>query len=86
MSLDPETLAYTVTVDASLQRTAGTQLSGTLTAIDECVYSTDESDAVFTLASGGVLLGGVTAPDDSGFAPLLAFSNTFNKFTIYSIP
>jgi hypothetical protein len=78
VSLDPSTMAYAITIDASLQRTAGTVHSGTLTPLtQECTYSSNESGAVFTLARGGVLQGGIDAPSGSGFAPLLAFRNTF---------
>lgn len=80
VSLDPATMAYVVTIDASLQRTAGTTRSGTLTPLaQECTYASDESGAVFTLAAGGILQGGVNAPSGSAFAPLLAFRNTFQN-------
>lgn len=79
LALDPDTLAYSITIDASVQRTVGTELSGTLTPVDECTYSTDESGAEFTLASGGVLQGGVTAGDGTTVLPLLAFADTFNN-------
>lgn len=79
VALEPETLGYTVTIDASLQRTAGMAFSGTLETLDDCSYTSDEAGAVFTLSPGGVLLGGVTAPDANGFVPLLAFRDTFNN-------
>lgn len=80
VSLDPETMAYEVTIDASLQRTQSTVHSGTLEARDqECTYDSDEAGAIFTLAPDGVLQGGVTAPDEIGFLPLLAFQNTFSN-------
>ncbi len=80
VSLDPSTMAYTITIDASLQRTAGTTRSGTLTPLQqECAYSSDESGAVFTLAPNGVLQGGINAPSGSAFAALLAFRNTWNN-------
>lgn len=79
LSLDPATLAYTITVDASLQRAAGSQRSGTLTQIDGCTYSSDESGAVFNLAANGVVEGGVQTPAGTSFAPLLAFASTYNN-------
>jgi feruloyl esterase len=77
--VDPATLAYTVTIDASLQRTAGTQRAGTLVAQGDCSYASAENGAVFTFAQGGVLQGGVSAPSGSAFLPLLAFQNTFEN-------
>lgn len=79
VQIDPATMAYTVTVDASLQRTAGTTRSGTLVSQGQCSYTSGESGAVFAFAPGGVLLGGVNAPSGGGFAPLLAFQNTFEN-------
>lgn len=79
VQLDPATMAYTITVDASNLRTAGAQRSGTLVAQGACSYASSEGGAVFTLASGGVLHGGVAAPSGSSFAPLLAFANTWNN-------
>ena len=81
VAIDPATLAYTVTVDASVQRAAGTVRSGTLASQGQCSYTSGESGAVFTFAPGGVLLGGVNAPSGGGFAPLLAFQNTFENST-----
>ncbi len=79
VKIDPATMAYTVTVDASLQRTAGTTRSGTLVSQGQCSYTSGESGAAFAFAPGGVLLGGVNAPSGGGFAPLLAFQNTFEN-------
>jgi feruloyl esterase len=79
VQIDPTTMAYTVTIDASLQRTAGTQRTGSLVAQGSCSYASAESGAVFSFAPGGVLLGGVNAPSGGGFAPLLAFQNTFEN-------
>jgi hypothetical protein len=80
VSLDPDTMAYTIRIDASLQRTVGTEFTGTLVALEEaCTYESTEAGAVFTLTAGGVVQGGVTAPDQQGFSPLLAFSETFNN-------
>jgi pimeloyl-ACP methyl ester carboxylesterase len=77
--IDPSTMAYTVTIDASLERTAGTQRGGTLVSQGNCSYSSAESGAVFSFGTGGVLQGGVTAPAGSSFVPLLAFRNTFEN-------
>ncbi len=79
VAIDPATMAYTVTIDASLQRAAGTTRSGTLVSQGQCSYASAESGAVFTFAAGGVLLGGVNAPAGGGFAPLVAFQNTFEN-------
>lgn len=79
LSLDPATLAYTLTIDASLQRNAGAQRSGTLTQLDSCSYSSAENGAVFTLAAGGVVQGGIAAPSGDSFAALLAFSSSFQN-------
>ncbi|WP_280815528.1 tannase/feruloyl esterase family alpha/beta hydrolase [Variovorax sp. TBS-050B] len=79
VAIDPATMAYTVTVDASLQRAAGTTRSGTLVSQGQCSYASAESGAVFTFAAGGVLLGGVNAPAGGGFAALLAFRDTFEN-------
>jgi pimeloyl-ACP methyl ester carboxylesterase len=79
VQIDPATMAYTVTIDASLQRTAGTQRTGSLVAQGSCSYASAESGAVFSFAPGGVLLGGVNAPSGGGFAPLVAFQNTFEN-------
>ena len=49
LTLNPSTLAYSITVDASAQRAAGTTRSGTLTALETCTYSSGENGAVFTV-------------------------------------
>ncbi|MFC5607832.1 tannase/feruloyl esterase family alpha/beta hydrolase [Variovorax soli] len=77
--IDPATMAYTVTIDAADPARVGAQRSGTLVAQGACSYSSSEGGAVFTLASGGVLHGGVAAPSGGSFAPLLAFANTWNN-------
>lgn len=77
--VDPSTMAYTVTIDASLQRAAGTQRSGTLIAQGNCSYGSTENGAVFSFAAGGVLQGGVAAPAGGSFLPLVAFRNTFEN-------
>ncbi|MGJ7610444.1 MULTISPECIES: tannase/feruloyl esterase family alpha/beta hydrolase [unclassified Variovorax] len=77
--IDPAAMAYTVTVDASLQRAVGTQRTGSLVAQGSCSYASGESGAVFSFVPGGVLLGGVNAPSGGGFAPLVAFQNTFEN-------
>ncbi|MDP9996052.1 feruloyl esterase [Variovorax boronicumulans] len=79
VQIDPATMAYTVTVDASLQRAVGTVRNGSLVAQGSCSYTSGESGAVFSFAPGGVLLGGVNAPSGGGFAPLVAFRNTFEN-------
>jgi len=79
VSVDPATLAYTVTIDASLQRAAGTLRSGTLVAQGDCHYASGESGAVFSFGAGGALLGGVNSAGGGGFVPLLAFQNTFEN-------
>lgn len=79
VGVDPSTLAYTVTIDASLQRPAGTQRSGTLVSQGDCRYASGESGAVFSFGAGGALLGGVNAAAGGGFVPLLAFQNTFEN-------
>ncbi|MDM0043277.1 tannase/feruloyl esterase family alpha/beta hydrolase [Variovorax dokdonensis] len=79
VQIDPATLAYTITVEASAQRSAGTTRSGTLMPRGQCSYDSGEGGAVFTLATGGVLLGGVAAPSGGSFAPLLAFQNTWDN-------
>lgn len=82
VDIDPATMAYVLTIDASLQRSAGTQRTGTLVAQGGCSYASAESGAVFTFAAGGVLSGGVSAPSGGGFTPLLAFQNTFSTTTV----
>ncbi len=77
LSLEPATLKYTLTIDASLQRAAGTQRSGTLQKSGNCSYTSDENGATFTFGAGGAVQGGVAAPSGAGFVPLLAFQNTF---------
>ncbi|SET21397.1 tannase/feruloyl esterase family alpha/beta hydrolase [Variovorax sp. OV084] len=77
VQIDPAAMTYTVTIDASLQRTVGTQRTGSLIAEGNCSYSSAESGAVFSFGPGGVVSGGVNAPSGGGFAPLVAFQNTF---------
>ena len=79
VQLDPATLAYTITLEASSQRTAGTQRSGTLLPQGRCSFTSGEGGALFTFAAGGLLHGGVAAPAGSGFVPLLAFEKTFSN-------
>jgi hypothetical protein len=54
------------------------QRSGTLLPKGNCSYASNESGAVFSFGAGGVLSGGVNAPSGGGFAPLVAFQNTFS--------
>lgn len=79
--IDPATMAYVATVDASLQRAAGTQRSGTLLPLGNCSYSSGENGAVFTFGAGGALQGGIAAPTGSSFLPLVAFATTFDNAT-----
>ena len=79
VQIDPATMGYTITVDASSVRSAGTQRTGTLVSQGACSFASSEGGAVFTLASGGVLHGGVTAPSGGAFAPLLAFGTTWSN-------
>ncbi|MCY1277479.1 Tannase and feruloyl esterase [compost metagenome] len=80
VTVDPATLGYTVTVDASLQRPAGTQRSGRLSPQAGCTYASDESGARFTFGGGGVVTGGVVPASGAGFAPLLAFQNVSSDY------
>jgi hypothetical protein len=79
VALDPVTLLYTVTIDASLQRATGTQRNGTLLPLGNCTYSSGENGATFVLAVGGLMQGGVAAPTGAGFVPLVAFQSTFQN-------
>ncbi|EIT68315.1 MULTISPECIES: hypothetical protein [Hydrocarboniphaga] len=79
LTLNPSTLAYTLRVDASLQRSAGTELAGTLVALDGCTYASDESGAVFTIGANGVVHGGVREVVGSGFVPMIAFASQFEN-------
>jgi len=79
VTIDPAALTYTIRIDASLQRAAGTQRSGTLLPQGSCMYASSEGGAVFTFGAGGALQGGVAAPSGGGSLPLLAFSTTFNN-------
>nr|WP_315592000.1 tannase/feruloyl esterase family alpha/beta hydrolase [uncultured Cupriavidus sp.] len=73
--IDPATLKYTVTIEASAQRVASTVLSGQLVSQGGCTYGSDENGAQFTLTGGGVLAGGVKPVSGAGFLPLVAFQN-----------
>jgi hypothetical protein len=81
LQVDPATLAYTITIDASLQRTAGTQRTGTLLAQGQCSYASSENGAVFTFSAGGLVHGGVAAASGGSHLPLLAFRDTFVNTT-----
>lgn len=80
VQIDPATLRYTVTIDASLQRPAATVRTGQLTLQSGCTYNSDENGARFTLTGGGVLAGGVAPASGGGFLPLVAFQNTTADF------
>jgi feruloyl esterase len=77
--VDPAALTYTVTIDASLQRTVGTQRSGALLPLGNCTYSSGENGAVFTFGAGGALQAGVAAPGGGSFLPVVAFATTFDN-------
>lgn len=79
LTLNPSTLAYTLRIDASLQRSAGTELGGTLVALDGCTYTSEEAGAVFTIGANGVMQGGVREADGSGFVPMIAFASRFEN-------
>lgn len=79
LSLDPATLHYTLTLDASLQRPVGTQRTGTLLPLGACSYGSAENGATFVLGAGGVVQGGIAATSGNSFVPLIAFQNTFEN-------
>ncbi|MEO6018308.1 MAG: tannase/feruloyl esterase family alpha/beta hydrolase [Polaromonas sp.] len=79
LSMNPTSLLYTMTIDASLQRSAGTQRTGVFIPQGNCVYASSENGALFTFGGGGVVAGGIAAPTGTSFLPLLAFQNTFNN-------
>lgn len=79
VSIDPAALTYTITVDASLQRTAGTQRTGALLPLGNCTYASGENGAVFSFGVGGALQGGVAAPSGGSFLPVVAFATTFDN-------
>jgi len=78
--VDPATLQYTVTIDASLQRTAGVTRTGQLVSQGGCTYASDENGANFTFTGGGVLAGGVRPLSGAGFLPLVAFQTVSSDF------
>jgi feruloyl esterase len=78
--IDPATLKYTVTIDASLQRAPATVASGQLVSQGGCTYGSDENGAQFTLTGGGVLAGGVRPLSGGGFLPLVAFQNVSSDY------
>ncbi len=79
VALDPATMGYTITIDASGQRAAGTQRSGALLPRGNCVFASGENGADFTFGTGGLLQGGVAAPTGSTSIGLVAFQNTFQN-------
>ncbi|SCX73205.1 tannase/feruloyl esterase family alpha/beta hydrolase [Variovorax sp. EL159] len=79
VQVNPATMAYTVTIDASAQGRTGIQRNGTLVSQGSCSYSSGTNGPVFSFGAGGVLSGGVDAPAGGGFAPLLAFQNTYDS-------
>lgn len=79
VTVDPGSMRYTVTIDASVQRAAGTVREGSLRAQSTCTYASDEGGAAYAFAAGGVLQGGVLPASGGGFVPLLAFATTFEN-------
>lgn len=80
VQFDPTTMNYSITVDASLQRPAGTLRSGTLLAHNGCTFSSDENGAQFTFTGGGVLSGGIAKVSGTEFLPLVAFQNISSDY------
>ncbi|WON78717.1 tannase/feruloyl esterase family alpha/beta hydrolase [Serratia sp. UGAL515B_01] len=80
INFDPTTMNYSITIDASLQRPAGTLRSGTLIVQNGCTFSSDENGALFTFTGGGVLSGGVAKVSESEFLPLVAFQNVSDDY------
>ncbi|WP_337264855.1 MULTISPECIES: tannase/feruloyl esterase family alpha/beta hydrolase [unclassified Serratia (in: enterobacteria)] len=80
VQFDPATMNYSITVDASLQRPAGTLRSGTLQAHSGCTFSSDENGAQFTFTGGGVLAGGIAKVSGAEFLPLVAFQNISSDY------
>lgn len=80
INFDPVTMSYTITIDASLQRSAGTVRSGTLLTQNGCTFNSDENGAQFTFMGGGVLSGGVAKVAENAFLPLLAFQNISSDY------
>ncbi|MDX3907209.1 MAG: tannase/feruloyl esterase family alpha/beta hydrolase [Pigmentiphaga sp.] len=79
VTVDPASMRYMITIDASLQRAPGTVREGGLRADSACTYTSDEGGAIYTFGAGGVLQGGVLPASGSAFAPLLAFASTFEN-------
>ncbi|MES2261204.1 MAG: tannase/feruloyl esterase family alpha/beta hydrolase [Pseudomonadota bacterium] len=80
VTVDPATLAYSINVKASLQRSAGTVRSGTLQARGACTYASGENGATFTFGAGGVVQGAVAAPSGNKFLPFVAFGSTTGDY------
>jgi feruloyl esterase len=79
VAIDPAARTYVVTIDASVQRLAGTARTGTLQALGNCTYASGEAGATFVFGPGGVLQGGIAQPRGSGFVPLIAFAAAFDN-------
>jgi feruloyl esterase len=77
--VDAGSQRYTVAIDASVQRAAGTTHAGVLQSLGNCRYASDELGAAFVFGAGGVLQGGVAAPAGTGFVPLVGFAATFQN-------
>lgn len=80
LTFDPATLAYSITVSASTQRSAGSIRSGTLQPRGACTYASAENGATFTFGAGGVLQGAIAAPSGNTFLPLMAFASTTGDY------
>ncbi|MDF0605905.1 tannase/feruloyl esterase family alpha/beta hydrolase [Neisseriaceae bacterium TC5R-5] len=81
VQIDPDTMTYRITIDASLQRSTGSSRSGKLQATQNaCSFNSDEQGARFTFTGGGVLLGGIAASSGSNFLPLVAFQNVSSDY------
>lgn len=80
LSVDPATLAYSISVSASAQRSVGTVRSGTLQPRGACSYASGENGATFTFGAGGVLQGAMAAPSGNSLLPLIAFASTTSDY------
>jgi feruloyl esterase len=79
VAIDPAARTYAVTIDASVQRAAGTLRTGMLQSLGNCSYASGEAGATFVFGTGGVLQGGVAQPAGAGAVPLIAFATTFQN-------
>jgi hypothetical protein len=79
VQIDPGTMAYTVTFDATVGVTPRAARTGSLGKHGNCSYTSGEKGAIFTFGAGGVLSGGVNVPGGGSFTPLLAFQKTYDN-------